>query len=99
MFVIGYFFSGLAQVLDAVITILWWLILIRALISWVNPDPYNTLVMFLNRITEPLLRPFRRLIPMERIGIDLSPLLAMLFLMFARAFLVHSLFGIAYRLQ
>ena len=100
MFVAGNFFSAIAQIVDTVITVFWWLILIRALISWVNPDPSNTIVVFLQRVTEPILAPFRRLIPMSwNIGIDLSPIFAILFLMFIRVFLVQSLFGLAYRLQ
>lgn len=99
MFVLGNFFSALAQVLDTVITVFWWLILIRALISWVNPDPNNTLVLFLYRVTEPILVPFRRILPMWSTGIDLSPLLAVLFLLFLRYFLVQTLFGLSYRLQ
>lgn len=99
MFVLGNLFAALAQVVDTVITVFWWLILIRALVSWVNPDPSNTIVIFLHRVTEPILSPFRRIIPAWNVGIDVSPLLALLFLMFARVFLVQSLFGLAYRLQ
>lgn len=99
MFVLGNFFSAFAQVLDTVITIFWWLIVVRALISWVNPDPNNGLVIFLVRVTEPVLAPFRRILPAWNIGLDLSPLIAILFLMFVRYFLVQSLFTLAYRLQ
>jgi YggT family protein len=99
MFVMGNFFAALAQVLDTVITIFWWLIVVRALVSWVNPDPSNTIVVFLVRVTEPILAPFRRLVPALQTGFDLSPLLAILFLMFVRYFFVQSLFGLAYRLQ
>ncbi len=93
------FLSGLAQVIDTVITVFWWLIVFRAITSWVSPDPTNPIIVFLARVTEPFLSLFRRLIPMWNIGIDLSPLLAILFLMFLRVFLVQSLYGLAYRLQ
>lgn len=99
MFALGNLFSALAQILDTIITIFWWLIIVRALISWVNPDPYNAIVVFLYRITEPVLAPFRKIMPSWNIGLDLSPLLAILCLMFIRYFLVQSLFGLAYRLQ
>lgn len=99
MFALGNLFSALAQILDTIITIFWWLIIVRALISWVNPDPYNAIVVFLYRITEPVLAPFRKIMPSLNIGLDLSPLLAILCLMFIRYFLVQSLFGLAYRLQ
>lgn len=93
------FFAALAQIIDTVITVYWWLIVFRAITSWVNPDPANTIVVFLVRVTEPLLAPFRRLIPAWNIGLDLSPLIAILFLMFLRVFLVQSLYGLSYRLQ
>ncbi|MEI8176968.1 MAG: YggT family protein [Candidatus Omnitrophota bacterium] len=95
MFVLSNFIVGVAQVLEVVINILWWLIIIRALISWVNPDPYNPIVQFLYRTTEPFLMPFKRIIPAYKIGIDLSPIFAVLALVFIRFFLVNSLIDLA----
>ena len=99
MFVLGNFFSALAVVLGYVIEIYSWLIVIRALLSWVSPDPYNPIVQFIERATEPMLAPMRRLVPSHKIGIDLSPLLAIVFLIFLRVFLVQTLAGLAVRLQ
>ena len=99
MFVLGNFFQALAVVAGALIELFWWLIIIRALLSWVNPDPYNAIVQFIERTTEPFLAPFRRLIPTYRMGIDLSPILALLFLYFLKIFLVQTLIGIAIRLK
>ena len=100
MFILANFLSAVAQVLDTLLNIYWWIILIRALVSWVNPDPYNPIIIFLQRATEPVLEPLRRLVPPERIGgIDLSPLLAMLAILFIRSFLVQSLLEIAVRLR
>ncbi len=99
MFVLGNFFQALGTILGFLIEILWWLVIIRALLSWVNPDPYNPIVQFIERATEPLLLPFRRIIPMERLGIDLSPLVAILFLYFAKIFIVQTLMGMAIRMQ
>ena len=99
MFVLSNFLVALAQIVQVIINVLWWLIIIRALISWVNPDPYNPIVQFLYRTTEPLLTPFRRLIPSHKIGIDLSPIFAILVLMFLRYFLVNSLIDLASRIQ
>lgn len=99
MFVVGNFLQALAVVLGFLIEILWWLIIIRALLSWVNPDPYNPIVQFIERVTEPVLFPFRQLIPTHKIGIDLSPLIALLFLYFLKIFLIQTLVGIAVRLQ
>ena len=100
MFILANFLSGVAQVLSVLLTIYWWILLIRALISWVNPDPYNPIVVFLQKSTEPVLEPIRRLVPPERMGgIDLSPLIAMLAIIFIRIFLVQSLLEIAVRLR
>ena len=99
MFILGNLFLALAKILDIGITILYWLIIIRALISWVNPDPYNPIVQFLYKATEPILEPIRRLIPVHySIGIDISPLIAFFVLIFLRLFLVNTLLGIAARL-
>lgn len=99
MFVLGNFFQALAMVLGAVLDIYWWLILIRALLSWVNPDPYNSIVQFIERVTEPVLVPFRKLLPAYKLGMDLSPMIAALFIYFMKIFLVQTLLGLAVRFQ
>ena len=74
----GYGF-GLLRLLFALLDLYTWVVIIRALISWVSPDPYNPIVRFLHRATEPVLRPLRRLIPPHRLGgLDLSPMLVIL---------------------
>jgi YggT family protein len=95
MFIISNFLVAVSQILNVIISLLWWLIIIRALISWVNPDPYNPIVQFLYKVTEPFLMPFRRIIPAWRTGLDLSPVFAILALMFLRFFLVNSLIDLA----
>jgi len=99
MFVMGNFIFAVAVILQYLITILTWIIIIRALISWVNPDPYNVIVQILHRITEPILSPIRRIIPMRNAGIDISPIIAILLLWFVRLFVVNSLLGLAIRLK
>ena len=81
-----------------VLEILKWLIVIRALLSWVSPDPYNPVVQFIERSTEWILEPFRRLVPSYKIGIDISPILVLLFLFFLKIFLVQTLLGLSARL-
>ena len=77
MFIFSNFLVALAKVLDILITVFYWLILIRALISWVNPDPYNPIVQFLYKTTEPILQPIRNILPIGfRFGIDISPIIA-----------------------
>lgn len=95
MFIISNFLVAIAQVLNLATNLLWWLIIIRALVSWVNPDPYNPVVQFLYKTTEPFLIPFRRIIPVWRTGIDFSPFFAILALLFLRFFLVNSLIDLA----
>jgi YggT family protein len=95
MFIVSNILVGISQVLNVALNILWWLIIIRALISWVNPDPFNPIVQFLYKTTEPFLTPFRNIIPAWRIGIDLSPIFAILALIFLRYFLVNTLIDLA----
>ncbi|MGE5280339.1 MAG: YggT family protein [Deltaproteobacteria bacterium] len=100
MFVAGNFVSAVAQVLDLVLNVLSWLIIIRALLSWVNPDPLNPIVQLLQRVTEPVLYPLRKALPFTwRLGFDLSPLLAILGIYFLRLFLVQSLYELSLRLR
>jgi YggT family protein len=100
MFILGNLLSALADILNIVLTILYWLILIRALISWVNPDPYNPLVQFLYKTTEPVLYPIRKLLPLDfRFGIDISPIIAFLLILFFKSFLVRTLMDLALRLK
>lgn len=97
MFVMGNLIKALASVIDIVLSIFYWLILIRALISWVNPDPYNVIVQFLYRTTEPILQPIRRILP--PMGIDISPIIAFLAIIFLKGFIVATLVDLSYRLQ
>lgn len=99
MFVFGNFLEGVAKVLGLLLDFYWWVIVIRALLSWVNPDPGNPIVQFLYRATEPVLEPFRKIVPPYRIGIDLSPLFVLATIYFLQIFLVKTLYGFAYRLN
>ncbi|HEX9861187.1 MAG TPA: YggT family protein [Nitrospirota bacterium] len=97
MFVLGNLLSAIASVLDMILTIYTYIIIARALVSWVNPDPYNPIVRFLYAATEPVLYPIRRRLPMA--GIDLSPLIVIAAIYFVQIFLVATLKGMAMRLQ
>ncbi|MCA9406794.1 MAG: YggT family protein [Candidatus Omnitrophica bacterium] len=85
MGILGDFFAALGFLVQTVLSMLYILIIARALVSWVSPDPYNPIVQFLYRTTEPLLAPFRRFLP--RTAIDISPILAILTIMFLQIFL------------
>ncbi len=99
MFILGNLLSAIAKVLDILLNIYMWIIIIRALISWVNPDPYNPIVQFLYRVTEPVLSPIRRLIPVYTTGIDFSPIIVFLIIIFLQSFVVSTLMQIAIRLH
>ncbi|MBI2903067.1 MAG: YggT family protein [Candidatus Methylomirabilis oxyfera] len=99
MFIAGNLLSALATILDIVLTAYTWIIIIRAIISWVNPDPWNPIVQFLYRATDPVLRPIQRMLPMKGWGIDFSPLVAILAIIFIQKFLVASLTELAWRLR
>ena len=98
MFVLGNFLSAIATILGYILTVLSWLIIIRALLSWVSPDPFNPIVSFIHAVTEPILAPFRRIMPGYNIGIDFSPIFALIFIWFLKLFIVNTLFGIAARI-
>ena len=99
MFILSNFLIAVAKITDIVLTIMYWLILMRALISWVNPDPYNPIVQFLYKTTEPLLSPIRKLLPLGlRFGVDISPIIAFLAILFLRSFLVKTLIDLSSRL-
>ncbi|HEX9020000.1 MAG TPA: YggT family protein [Nitrospirota bacterium] len=94
MFVLGNVILGFAEVLDWILVVSMWIIAIRALISWVNPDPYNPIVQILQKLTEPILRPLRKLAPPYKIGIDISPIIAFLLIIFLRIAVVNTLIRI-----
>jgi YggT family protein len=84
----GAFLRAMLEVVFAILTVIQWLVIIAAVISWVNPDPRNPIVQFLFRTTEPILRPFRKILPPQRTGgIDLSPILVILLILFLKVFL------------
>lgn len=97
MFVISNFLDALAIIISWGLTIYMWVIIIRALISWVNPDPYNPVVQFLYQVTEPVLFAVRRRLPYTG-GIDLSPIVVIMAILFLQVFLVGTLRDIAVRL-
>jgi len=98
MFIFANFLNAVAYVIEILLNIYMWIVVARAIISWVNPDPYNPIVSFLYRATEPLLSRVRRVIPYMG-GIDLSPLIVLLVIFFLQKFLVSSLFELVSRLK
>ncbi|MCA1960347.1 MAG: YggT family protein [Desulfomonile sp.] len=99
MFAVGFFIDALAGVLSIVLQIYMWIVIIAALISWVGPDPYNPIVRFLRAMTEPVFGFVRRLVPLPQVGIDFSPLIVLLVIVFLQQFLVNTLHHLARTLQ
>ena len=99
MFLIGNLFGAIAMLLHYALWFYMWIVIARAVISWVSPDPYNPIVQFLYRATEPVLEPIRRRLPGGGFGIDFSPLIVILAIYFLDEFLVRSLQQIAIQLR
>jgi YggT family protein len=98
MSVLGNLIMALAQVLHLLLNVYMLLVVARAIISWVSPDPYNPIVNFLYRATDPVLRYVQRIVPPIG-GIDLSPILVLIVIVFLDQFLVDSLREIGFRLK
>jgi YggT family protein len=95
MFIAENFMLALAKILDIALTLYMWILIARAVISWVNPDPYNPIVMFLYRATEPVMAPVRRWLPFRNLGIDISPIIIILVIIFLQTFVVRSMMQMA----
>jgi len=99
MFAVSHFIMAVARLLELILWAYFWVIIARAVLSWVSPDPFNPLVRFLYRVTEPVLRPIRRRLPTFQMGLDLSPMVVILAIYFLQSFLVESLRDLAVSLR
>jgi len=98
MFVLSNFLVAIAKILNIGLTLYMWIIIGRAIISWVNPDPYNSIVRFLHNVTEPVLYSIRRRLPISFGGFDFSPVIVILAIIFLQTFVVQSLIQFAVQL-
>lgn len=98
MFIVGHFIDSVAILIYYVLTLYMWIVIARAVLSWVNPDPYNPIVRFIHNVTEPVLWRIRRVIP-DFGGIDFSPFIVLLAIIFLQKFVVATLQGLAGRLM
>jgi len=89
--ILGNFIGALAVVIDIGLTLFMYIVIARAILSWVNPDPYNPIVRFINQVTEPVLYQIRSRIPSVFGGIDFAPMIVLLGVVFLQSFLVKSL--------
>ncbi|MGE4299826.1 MAG: YggT family protein [Desulfovibrionaceae bacterium] len=94
--VLGNLLGAVAAVLDTVLTLYMWIVIISALLSWVNPDPHNPIVRTLRTLTEPVYMWIRRRLPFLMLGgLDLSPIVVLLAIQFVKMFLVRSLMQVS----
>jgi len=92
MFIVANFLQAIAMILNTVLTLYFWLVIVAAVLSWVNPDPYNPIVRFIYNLTEPVFYRVRKWVPFTFIGgIDLSPILVLLAIEFLKIFLVQTI--------
>jgi len=91
MYVVGFFLKAVANVLNIVLWLYMWVIIARAVLSWVSPDPYNPIVRFIHNVTEPVMYRIRTKIPVSFGGIDFSPIIVILLIYFLQIFVVQSL--------
>jgi YggT family protein len=99
MFIVANLLLAVGKILDILLTIYMWIVIISAIISWVNPDPYNPIVRFLHNVTEPVYRRIRRIIGFRLGIIDISPMIVILAIVFVKYFLIQSLIELAYKLK
>jgi YggT family protein len=99
MFILSNFLAALAQVLDYVLWAYSWILLGRVIISWFDADDQNSIVRFLYAVTEPVLAPVRRRMPVFVVGLDLSPFVVWFAVLFLQRFLVRSLYDLAFALR
>jgi YggT family protein len=95
----GNFLMAAAKVISLALNAFMWVLIVRAVLSWVSPDPYNPIVRFIHRVTEPVLYRVRRHLPVVFSGIDLSPIVVILAIVFLEHFLVASLYEMGLRMR
>ena len=91
MYFVGYFIMAVANVLHYVLFFYMWIIIARAVLSWVSPDPYNPIVRFIYKVTEPAMYQVRSRLPVSFGGIDFAPVVVILIIYFLQTFVVNSL--------
>ena len=99
MILLSNFLTAIAKVVDVVLSIFMWIVIARAVLSWVSPDPYNPIVRFIHKVTEPVLYQIRKRIPVNFGGIDFSPIIVFLAIIFLQRFVVQSLYELAQTLH
>lgn len=95
MIIIGNLLNAIAVVISYALTIFMYVVIARAILSWVSPDPFNPIVRFIHNVTEPVLHQIRSRLPFDLGGLDISPIIVLLIIVFLKIFVVGSLHGMA----
>jgi len=95
MLILANFFQAIAVVLNYALTLYMWIVIAGAVLSWVSPDPYNPIVRFINTVTEPVFYQIRKRLPVNFGGLDISPIIVILTIIFLQTFVVNSLHGLS----
>jgi YggT family protein len=99
LFVFGNLFSTIAHILDILLEVYMWVVIVRAILSWINPNPYNPLVRIIYGLVDPVTYSISRFFP-TRIGmIDIAPFMLLLIIIFLQKFIVRTLFDLAIRIR
>ena len=95
MIVLSNFLMAVGMVLNTILNIYFWIVIASAVLTWVNPDPYNPIVRFLRNATEPVYYRVRRILPLNFGGMDFTPIVVLLAIQFLQVFLVNTLYQVA----
>jgi YggT family protein len=98
MFILGNLVKAVAVIVNLALDVYMWIVIARAVLSWINIDPFNPIVRFIHNVTEPVLRQVRSRVPAIE-GIDISPMIVFLVILFLKISVVESLFNLAHYLM
>jgi YggT family protein len=99
MFVIGDVLVGVGQVLSMLLEVYMWIVIIRAVLSWVRPDPYNPIVRFIYGLVDPVTHRLSRFFP-TRVGmVDISPIILIIAIYVMKLVVVRIIIDTGLRLR
>jgi YggT family protein len=84
----------LIDFIDLVFEVMYWLIIVRVLLSWIPHNPYNPIIRFIYEVTEIVMAPVRRVLPLQAMGIDFSPIVVLILLQLVKVLAINVLIGL-----
>ncbi|NLT95474.1 MAG: YggT family protein [Clostridia bacterium] len=84
----------LIDFVDIVFEVMYWLVIVRVLLSWIPHDPYNPIIRFIYDVTEVVMAPVRNILPLQAMGIDFSPIVVLILLQLTKTLLINLIIGI-----